>query len=127
MNRTRVWRVGGVACAAVGLLALATAGATYFRSDATASSATCPTGYELVAKREAAEQRGGIGEAADANERMLAENTCINSAKHPEKLIELIMRQEGLEAVRSAPYEKPAPGAYGNALVESKKLPKRGG
>ena len=55
---------------------------------------------------------------------MLANSTCINAAKHPEKLIELILRQEGLESVRSAPYDKAHPGAYGAALAESKKLPK---
>jgi hypothetical protein len=126
MNRMRRWRRGGVACAAIALIGLASAGASYLRSDANASAAGCPTGYELVANSEAAEQRGGVREAADVNEQMLAKTMCINSAKHPEKLIELIMRQEGLESVRSAPYEKTAPGAYGNAVVESKKLPKRG-
>jgi hypothetical protein len=124
MNRTRLWRRGGVALAAVGLIGLATAGAGYVRSDANASATACPTGFELVAEHEAAELRGGAAEADDANERTLAANLCINAAKHPEKVIELIRRQEGLESVRSAPYDRPAPGAFGAALAASKKMPK---
>src|SRR5215210_6618318 len=121
MNRTRLSRRGGVALAVAGLLGLATAGASYVRSDANASTTACPTGYELLAKREAAELGG-----ADVNEQMLARNVCINTAKHPESLIELIRRQEGLESVRSAPYDTPASGAYSAALAASKKAPKSG-
>ena len=121
MNRTRLSRRGGVALAVAGLFGLATAGASYVRSDANASAAACPTGYDLLAKREAAELGG-----ADVNEQLLAGNVCINTAKHPESLIELIRRQEGLESVRSAPYDKPAPGAYSAALAASKKAPKSG-
>ena len=123
MHRTRLWRRGGLAVAFVALIGLATSGATVLRSDAAASSATaCPTGYALVADKEAAEHRAGIREVETLHQEVLANSTCINAAKHPEKLIELIQRQEGLESVRSAPYDKVAPGAYGAGLAESKKV-----
>ena len=124
MHRTRLWRRGGLAVAFVALGGLAISGAAVLRSDAAASAAVCPTGYALVADKEAAEHRAGIREVESLHAEVLANTTCINEAKHPEKVIELILRQEGLESVRSAPYDKPAPGAYGAALAESKKLPK---
>ena len=64
----------------------------------------CPPGYSLLSVREAGETRaGGVVTAAQLGAESRAKTTCI-SAKHPEGLIELITRQEGLESVRSAPY-----------------------
>jgi hypothetical protein len=59
------------------------------------ATAACPPGYDA-------------GEASPS--------LCVN-AKHPEPLSELILRQEGLESVRSAPYDHVAPGAYANAVA----------
>jgi hypothetical protein len=88
------------------------------------AAATCPPGFELVASKEASERRAGIRGAETLYQEVLAGQTCINAAKHPEELIELILRQEGLESVRSAPYDKAHPGAYAAALAEAKKVAK---
>jgi hypothetical protein len=77
-------------------------------------AATCPPGYALASH----EADGGHDFDAEA-----ANRTCLN-AHHPESLIELIQRQEALETVRSAPYDTVAPGAFTNALSQSKTLPK---
>jgi len=45
-------------------------------------------------------------------------------AKHPEQAFENILRQEGLESVRSAPYDHVAPGAYANAVSQQQALAK---
>ena len=109
---------------AVAILGLAAGGASILRSNAEASAASCPRGFELVAKHEAGEQRAGIRETGDADG--LADTLCINEAKHPEKVIELIRRQEGLESVRSAPYDTVAPGAFSAAVTASKSSPRKG-
>jgi hypothetical protein len=57
-----------------------------------------PDGLRTRRQERSHRATGGFREAADVNEQMLANSMCINSAKHPEKLIELIMRQEGLES-----------------------------
>src|SRR5438874_9329579 len=96
------------------LVALGAAGAVAHNRGEGAGAATCPTGYSLASR----EKDGG--EEADAE---AASRTCLN-AKHPESLIELIRRQEALETVRSAPYDTVAPGAFANAVSQSKTLPK---
>ena len=79
-----------------------------------AAAAACPAGYAL------ASHEADGGHDADAGS---ASTTCLNT-KHPESLIELIRRQEALETVRSAPYDTVAPGAFANAVSQSKTLPK---
>ena len=82
------------------IAALLAIGAVVGGRYATAGRATakaCPAGY--------------VSEA-DARE---ASSLCVTT-KHPEKLQELILRQEGLETVRSAPYDQVATGAYANAV-----------
>ncbi len=98
-------RTRGLILAAT-LLALVAAGAVLGRggTDVGAVPATCPAGYHQEA------EAGGL---------------CLN-AKHPETLSELILHQEGLESVRSAPYDHVAPGAYGNALRERQELVRNG-
>jgi hypothetical protein len=83
------------------LVTVAIAGATFQSSDRTAAAA-CPAGYRIESE--------GTGPVS-----------CV-TAKHPEPLIELILRQEGLESVRSAPNDHVAPGAYANALAERKAM-----
>ncbi|MBA3364801.1 MAG: hypothetical protein H0U03_03315 [Actinobacteria bacterium] len=108
------------------LVTLGVAGGAALRSDASASAgAQCAPGYELLATKEASERRAGLRESETLLEEVMAGTTCIGS-KHPEKLIELILRQEGLETVRSAPYDTVAPGAYANALNQAKSNPKAG-
>ena len=68
----------------------------------------CPAGY--VTEKS--------GQDADAG-------MCM-AAKHPEPLFESILHQEGLESVRSAPYDHAAPGAYANAVAEHQALVKAG-
>jgi hypothetical protein len=70
--------------------------------DEPGATAGCPPGYDS-------------GEASPS--------LCVN-AKHPEPLSELILRQEGLESVRSAPYDHVAPGAYANAVAGRQTLVK---
>src|SRR5690349_430533 len=77
-------------------------------------AAACPPGYALASH----EADGGHDVDAEA-----ASRTCLN-AQHPDDLIELIRRQEALETVRSAPYDTVAPGAFANAVSQSKTLPK---
>ena len=122
MSRIRVRRLvlPAVLAAALGIGATSAA----VLGPSTKAAAACPPGFELVAAHEAGAKRAGVPEAKSLYGEVVASRTCINTAKHPEHLIELILRQEGLESVRSAPYEKPHPGAYGAALAEAKKLPK---
>ena len=95
-------------------------------SPSTQALRDCPPGYSLAADAEAAERRAGIPtSAAERAAEASAENLCV-AVKHPEGAIELILRQEGLESVRSAPYERVAPDAFANGLNESKGLPKAG-
>ena len=70
MHRTRLWRRGGLAVAFVALTAVSQLPEPrHLRSDATASAAVCPTGYELVADKEAAERRAGIREVESSTPR----------------------------------------------------------
>jgi hypothetical protein len=119
--RRRVIAVAGMALLGIGVVQAAALGTR----DGTPSALSCPRGFSLVAERDAAERRAGIPEREAAGHGALANVTCI-ADKHPEGLIELITRQEGLESVRSAPYDKVAAGAFANAVGESKKMPKAG-
>jgi hypothetical protein len=74
----------------------------YLMAPPSPTAAACPPGYQR-------EEDGGP--------------ECINM-KHPEPAQELILRQEGLESVRSAPYDHVAPGAYANALAEREAVAK---
>jgi hypothetical protein len=118
--RRRVLAVAGIVLLGVGTTQVAAWGTR----SGTPTILSCPNGFSLLAKREAAERRAGI-QAPALGQGALANSTCI-SDKHPEGLIELITRQEGLESVRSAPYDKVAPGAFRNAVQESKKIGKAG-
>jgi hypothetical protein len=113
-----------LAAGLVGLIAAAIAGAAAMGPDSHVAGPACPPGFELVAAKEAAERRAGIRGAETLYQEVLASTTCINAAKHPEQPFELILRQEGLESVRSAPYHKAHPGAYAAALAEFRKLAK---
>jgi hypothetical protein len=73
----------------------------------------CPQGYKSEAALEAAERAAGIQSArADAG----GLYTCVN-IEHPERATEVLLRDEGLESVRSAPNDHPHPGAYAAALA----------
>lgn len=88
--------------------ALALAGRFYFASAKTELSIGCPTGF--VTEAQGREAEAGM---------------CMR-AKHPESVFENIVRQAGVESVRSAPYQHPAPDAYGNAVSEHQALVKNG-
>jgi hypothetical protein len=112
----------------VGLLGAVVLALVLTRSgDATSVAAvSCPAGTMLLAEREALEQRAGLRPAAKGSV-VRGRGSCV-ARKQPEPLIELILRQEGLESARSAPYHRAHPGAYANALAEKnehvKKHPK---
>lgn len=84
----------------------------------------CPPGYRLL-EREAAKEAlvGFRSTASDLAETVLA--SCV-STKHPEPLLESILRQESLESVRSAPFDHAVAGAFANGLTEMKNNPKKG-
>ena len=88
-----------VAAAAIG-----TAGAVLWQRGTHQRAATCPAGY---VKESEGRLAGG----------------CV-PAKHPESVFENILRQEGVESVRSAPYDTVAPGAYSNAVSQQQALAK---
>ena len=115
-------RLVAAALALAGLTAVGTVGGAAVRDGAERSAAVCPTGYELLAKKEAAERRGGIREVESLHTEVLANSTCVNAAKHPEKLVELIMRQESMETVRSAPYNWPHADAFWAALEQWRQM-----
>jgi hypothetical protein len=105
------------------LVTVGAVGAATHNRGERASAATCPAGYSLASNEKAIERRAGIKEGGKEADAEAVSGTCVN-AKHPETLIELIRRQEGLETVRSAPYDTVAPGAYANAVSQSKAVPK---
>src|SRR5436190_5398019 len=115
----RAWPVVLVAV----LVGAGTAGAVAHSRGTHAAIATCPAGYSAASNERRIEAKAGLREAAGGAEADAASRTCVN-AKHPETLIELIRRQEGLETVRSAPYDTVAPGAFANALSQAKGMPK---
>lgn len=88
--------------------ALALAGRAYFASAKSEASVGCPTGYVTESQ----------GQKADAG-------VCM-TAKHPESVLESIVRQAGLESVRSALYSHADPSAYSNAVSQHQALVKSG-
>ena len=119
---TRRVRHGVATAGLAGLLATGAFALVTLSGAATPKAKACPPGFSLLAGQEAAEARMG---AASRAQEAFAETTCV-SAKHPEGVLELVLRQEGLESVRSAPYDRVAPGAFANALEERKALGKAG-
>lgn len=114
-------RLIAAAVALAGLAAAGTVGGAAVRGNGTQTAARCPTGYMSAAALDASERRAGLPEV----ERGVSDLTCV-TAKKPESLLELILRQEGLETVRSAPYDTVAPGAYANAVAQRGNSPKAG-
>ena len=119
----------GIALAALALVA-AVAVVAHARATSSGWQATkCPAGYKTKAALEAAERAAGVGDAAREHgaPNGLARGLCVNS-KHPEPATEVILRDEGLESVRSAPYNHPHPGAFAAALAgrddNTKKTPR---
>ena len=107
----------GIALAA---LALVTAVAVVAHARGTRSgwqATKCPAGYKTKAALEASERAAGVGDAArEGAPNGLDRGLCVNS-KHPEPATEVILRDEGLESVRSAPHNHPHPGAFSAALA----------
>jgi hypothetical protein len=107
------------------LVVAGTIGATIYRStgaEATRTIAACPPGALSQAALEASERRAGIAGAEAAGGSPLV---CV-SAKHPELANEIILREEGLESVRSAPFDHAHQGAYSAAVAERTALAKSG-
>src|SRR3954468_2869222 len=99
--------IGGLA-----LILAVSAGAHALRGHSTVKALACPAGYKSESALEAAERAGGIHSArAEAG----GLYTCVN-IKHPEHATEVLLRDEGLESVRSAPADHPNPGAFAAAL-----------
>ena len=115
--RIRLFGLGVVIALAVTLVA----GAGTLRSSGKAA-ATCPAGYKLVAKEEAAMRQAGVREQESLHKEVLAANTCVTN-KHPESLVELEIRGRQQSAVRAAPHGKVHPGAYSGALAQRAAMP----
>jgi hypothetical protein len=106
------------------VIALATtlvAGGGTLRSSGKAA-ATCPAGYKLLAKEEAAMKQAGVREQESLHKEVLAASTCVTN-KHPESLVELEIRGRQQSAVRAAPHGKVHPGAYSGALAQRAAMP----
>src|SRR4051812_36250855 len=103
----------GIALAALVLVAAAAVVAHGRATRSTWQAMKCPAGYKTRAALEASERAAGVGDAARERgaPNGLARGLCVNS-KHPEPATEVILRDEGLESVRSAPYNHPHPGAF---------------
>jgi len=106
------------------LAAFVVAGVRLAHAGREQAAKACPSGYMTQGEIEAAAQRAGAGEAGELSGGSL-DSVCV-SAKHPEKLLELIQRQEEQKTVRSAPYSSVAPGAYANAVNQHQNLGKNG-
>jgi hypothetical protein len=115
--RIRLFGLGVVFALAVTLVA----GAGALRSSGKAA-ATCPAGYKLLAKEEAAMKQAGVREQESLHKEVLAASTCVTN-KHPESLVELEIRGRQFSAVRSAPHKKMHPGAYSGALAQRAAMP----
>jgi hypothetical protein len=111
-----------ILCALAGFAAVAVGGAA-LRPEANAASASCPPGYKLAAKEEAALKAAGYGEQETLLKEVVAGNACV-TAKHPESLLELEIRGRQFDAVRAAPHGKTHPGAYSGALAQRAAMPK---
>jgi hypothetical protein len=106
------------------LAAFIVAGVRFAHAGRQQAAKACPSGYVTQGEAEAAAQRAGAGEAGELSGGSL-DSVCV-SVKHPEKLWELIQRQEEQKTVRSAPYGSVAPGAYANAVDQHQKLAQGG-
>jgi hypothetical protein len=120
--RGRLLFLGLVAAAALGVVFVPS---VLSRDGAPAARAGCPAGYKPGSAEQVKEALSGLNHASMGQAEALLAGSCV-SVKHPEKTIEMILRQEGLESVRSAPYDHVAPGAYANALAETATKPKKG-
>ncbi len=90
--------------AIIATAALAAAGAVLLLGGGSHEGAVgCPQGYVI--------EKDGGGADPDAG-------GCVY-AKHPEPVLESILRQAGVEAVRSAPYQHAAPGAFAAAVSQN--------
>jgi hypothetical protein len=106
-----------VSLVVLALVLVGTIGAAIHRSvsaDATSGAAACPPGSQSQAALEASERRARLARGDSGGGSPFV---CV-TAKHPEMASEIILREEGLESVRSAPYNHTHPGAYANALAE---------
>src|SRR4051812_10088698 len=95
----------GIALAALALVA-AVAIVAHGRAASSGWQATrCPAGYKTKAALEASERAAGVGDAAreQGAPNGLNRGLCVNN-KHPEPATEVILRNEALESVRSAPF-----------------------
>src|SRR5687767_3997617 len=104
----------GIAVALLAVTLVASAGALRPSSKETAS---CPTGYTLFAKEEAAMKQAGVAERESLHKEVLAADACV-TAKHPESLLELEIRGRQFNAVRAAPHARANPSAYSGALEQ---------
>lgn len=105
------------------LIVLGAVGAAASRPSA-AETLSCPPGYVLPAREEAAFRSSGVKEVETLHKEVLANSICVSS-KHPESLIELELRGRQIDAVRSAPNARTHPGAFASALDERAKMTKK--
>jgi hypothetical protein len=120
-NRMRIsLRLAGLGVVLVAATLVAGGGALRSSSDAAPS---CPAGYKLLSKEEAAMKQAGAQERESLLKEVVAGSTCV-TAKHPESLIELEIRGRQFDAVRSAPHGKTHPGAFAGALEQRAAMPK---
>ena len=121
MRNRRRRRLGLGAALAAFVIALVVGAAVLEPS--TPAAASCPAGYKLLAKEEAAMKQAGAQERESLVHEVVAGSTCVNT-KHPESVIELEIRGRQFDAVRAAPHGKTNPGAFAGALEQRAAMPK---
>lgn len=107
---------------AIALLAVTLVGGAGALRPSSKEAVSCPVGYKLLAKEEAAMKQAGVQERESLHKEVLAANTCATT-KHPETLLELELRGRQFNAVRSAPHGKMHPSAYAGALEQRAAMP----